>query len=342
MSMHEPNEYNEYIGPETIKREYKEFTFNLAGILLDAKLAEMYCHTNKFDFNKNVIFNLKKYFKAYLPKYTSGYFNSGMYGEFYIGVDDFGIVKGIPFKGHLPIEYLKKEILKVLTTCVKNHEISRINFDELVQIKISKIKHDITLDTEKNPIFTSYLVNKEKYMSEYSDFVERTNKWRLRINFALNKLVDIGNNSETRKQIIEYIKEQDPSNPSIALFNNPDFKLEYINHDNLLLIKNNPTEPYYWVTRWKDFVIEKIKSERPVLNSIFNLHNTPINLIVSASEMIPYWIKYNSNINLYVIQIKFFGSKLSSYDKFSYFDSKKWLQCYRTVIANGDPVCLPL
>lgn len=353
MSVHEPNEHNEYTGQETINCEYKEFTFNLAGILLDNKLAEMYCQTNKFDFNKNVIFNLKKYFKAYVPKYASGYFNSCMDGEFYIGINDLGFVKGIPFKGHMPIEYLKKNIIKILRTHIKNPEISNINLDELVQIKISKIKHNITLDIEQHPVFTNYMDDKEKYMEKYNDFVEKTNKWRLRINFAINKLVDLANNSETRKQIIDYIKEKDPSNPSIDLFNNPDFKLEYKNHTNLILIKDNPDEPYYWVTRWKDFIIDKIKSERPVLSSTFNLHNTPTNLIVSVSEMIPYWIKYNSNINLYVIQIKFFGSKFASNGlhakelvhsnyKFSYYDFniRKWLRCYRTVIANGEPVCL--
>ena len=74
MSLHEPNEYNEYIGQETVDCEYKEFTFNLAGLILDTKLAEHYCSTNLFEFNKNVIFNLKKYFKVYLGKYACGYF----------------------------------------------------------------------------------------------------------------------------------------------------------------------------------------------------------------------------------------------------------------------------
>jgi hypothetical protein len=77
MSSHEPTEYNEYVGQETVKCEYKEFTFNLVGLALENKLAEQYCHTNQFDFNTNVIANLKKYFQVYLGKYACGFFNSG-------------------------------------------------------------------------------------------------------------------------------------------------------------------------------------------------------------------------------------------------------------------------
>jgi hypothetical protein len=55
MSLNLPKEYNEYVGQETINCEYKEFTFNLDGLLIDSKLAEQYCTSNKFDFNKNVI-----------------------------------------------------------------------------------------------------------------------------------------------------------------------------------------------------------------------------------------------------------------------------------------------
>jgi len=53
---------------------------------------------------------------------------------------------------------------------------------------------------------------------------------------------------------------------------------------------------------------------------------------------------------LYVIQIDFFGSKLSfdnavepsDYNNFRYLDgnTKRWSRCYRTVLANGEPVCL--
>lgn len=354
MSLNEPTEYNEYIGQETIDCEYKEFTFNLTGLLLDTKLAEQYCESNKFDFNKNVIFNLKKYFKVYLPKYACGYFNSGIDGDCYIGINDYGFVKGIPFKGKFPIQILKNMMIKVLSENIKNLDDISINLDQLIQIKIIKIKHNLMIDSKQNNKFLNYLEEKEKYVKEYTEFVEKTNIWRQRMIFSVNKLVDLANNKKTRNQIIQWIKSVDQTNPVIAIFES-NYKFEYKTHENIVQIKDNPLEPYYWITRWKDMIIDSIKAEKPVLNSTFNMYNTPINLLVGINEMIPYWFTYNSNMNLYVIQIKFFGSKLavkninndmltSNYNNFIYRDShaKKWIRCYRTILSNGEPVCLPL
>lgn len=352
MSLHDPNEYNEYLGQETINCEYKEFTFNLAGLMIDTKLAEQYCTTNKFEFNKNVIFNLGKYFKAYIPKYACGYFNAGIDGSCYIGINDFGFVKGIPFKGRIPVQKLKDKILKILANNIINGSNPNIDVAQQVKIKIKKINYDSVLSGEikQNHKFSTYIESKHKYLEEYNDFVDKTNKWRLRMNFSVNKLVDLGNNRETRNRIIQYIKSIEPTNPVIHIFQADNFKLEYKSHEEIIKIRDNSLEPYYWVTKWKDLIVESIKSERPVLHSTFNSHNTPINLLVSASEMIPYWLTYNSNMNLYVIQIDFFGSKLSFdnadepsiYNNFRYLDpnTKRWSRCYRTVLANGEPVCL--
>ena len=69
-------QYDDFIGKETLNCEYKEFTFNNAGLPLDENSAEYYCYTNKFEFNPYVITNLIQYFKQYLPKYISAFINS--------------------------------------------------------------------------------------------------------------------------------------------------------------------------------------------------------------------------------------------------------------------------
>ena len=43
-------QYDDFIGKETLNCEYKEFTFNNAGLPLDENSAEYYCYTNKFEF----------------------------------------------------------------------------------------------------------------------------------------------------------------------------------------------------------------------------------------------------------------------------------------------------
>jgi hypothetical protein len=205
----------------------------------------------------------------------------------------------------------------------------------------------LTGEFTQNPKFASYVKDKNQYEKDYAEFIEATNNWRLRMNFSMIKLVELANNIETRNKITKWVKSIDPTNPVISWFESKN-KIEYMDHESICKIRDNLYEPYYWITRWKDMIIDSIKAEKPVLNSTFNMHNTPTNLLVSASEMIPYWLSYNSNMNLYVIQIKFLGSKLEvnkslhSYSNFAYREHsrKKWSRCYRTLLANGEPVCL--
>jgi hypothetical protein len=360
MSLQEPTKYNDYIGPETINCEYKEFTFNLSGIEIDTKLAETYCKTNKFEFNKQVIFNLKKYFKIFLPKYACGYLNSyacgylnyEMNSTIYIGINDIGIVKGIPFKGNIPMEYLKNKIYNILDKNIINNKIQKINWKEIVDIKFIKLEHDILIEPNTlSETFTNYLKKKIIFMKKYDDYVKQTIEWRKSVIFLITRLVDLANNMETRNQIIDYIKLHDPLNEVINIMQSKDFNIEYKNHDELLQIKDNPSEPYYWITRWKDMIIDKNRASKPVLTSTFNKHNTPLNLLVSVNEMIPYWISNNTNMNLYVIKINFKSNTpmldtkyIGEINTFSYYNIKtnKIAQCYRTVLSNGDPVCLPL
>ena len=103
--------YNEYIGIEKLEKEYKEFTFNLAGLALDFKFVEKYCSNNKFDFNRAVLINLKKYVKIYATLNACASFNSNIDSSFFIGVNDDGFIKGIPFCGELQIEEIQSEFL---------------------------------------------------------------------------------------------------------------------------------------------------------------------------------------------------------------------------------------
>jgi hypothetical protein len=62
--------------------------------------------------------------------------------------------------------------------------------------------------------------------------------------------------------------------------------------------------PYYWVTRWKDMMIKKLKKEKPLI--IKTLPNVSTNLIMNVSNMIPYWTHNNDSMNIYIIEIEFF------------------------------------
>ena len=349
-----PSHYNEFTGRENIPTEYKEFTFNLAGFIMETKLAEKYCQNSVFDFNNLVISNLKKYFKVYVPKYFTAFNNptidptidpnmdSGIDAKLYIGINDYGFAKGIPYKGTLPFEYLEKKIFKSLETYIQNS--NTFNFNELIEIKFIKISLPYVPTVSTHPRITEYLDKKKSYQNDYFKWVESFENWKIRYSFFTQKLAELVNNKESRELLIQWIKSKDPHSPCINILES-DYQLEYKDHNEITILKNDPTNVYYWVCLWKDHITDYLKTIKPVFSHEFNQHNLPINLIVSVNEMIPYWTNSNPDMNLYLICIKFKKFNLDSTNKvmikYREPSKKSWLSCYRILNTDGTPECNP-
>lgn len=361
--------YNDFVGTETLECEYKEFTFNHAGLGIDQQLAESYCQSSRFDFNHQVIRNLKKYFRNYLPKYTSGFFNSNLDGNLFIGINDYGYVKGIPFNGELPFEYLKGKAYETIARHVMRNYFNSdqdgdfpnqiIDYKKYIEINLIQVATDdigCLTQTTVHPKYSAYLKAKATYLDKFNDFTSKMSLWRIRYSFFCQKLVDLVNNPESRLMLIDWIRGVDPYASVIALLESG-HQLEYRDHNDIMILKDDITSPYYWVCLWKDKMLDIIKEQKPVLDVEFTQSSVPINLIVGSGEMVPYWINNNSNMNLYIIHVQFkqiivgpnvFG--IASEDDFidtsrrySYHDaiSKKWVSCFRTVLPDGNPVCNP-
>lgn len=345
--------YNDFIGIELIDKEYKEFTFNCAGIILNNKLAEEYCTNSIFNFNINVIQNLLKYFNIYIPKYACGFWNSNIdNGNLYIGVNDYGIVKGIPYKGNLPFRILKKKILKIINMYVRALHNTKFNFNNYIKIKLIKIitpdftNYKSIINTDK---FKKYLTEKKAYTDSLNNYISNNLKWRKKLAYiGQRKLTDLVNTYDTRELLINYIKNIDKNNKFINLLKLPYYIIEPKDHFEIDIIKNDVNNIYYWITRWKDFTIHNIRLSKPVFNNTFNQHNLPFNTICSIHEMIPYWMNHNNNnnMNLYLINIQFKKININNNNlKFKYYDinnigNEKWISCMRTFF-NNEPVCMP-
>ena len=89
----------------------------------------------KFNFNKEVLYIIKKYFKIYIPKYASSFWNARISGNLYIGINDLGFIKGIPFQSELSIELLNQINQKII---MKYLDAKYINFINIELIKINK------------------------------------------------------------------------------------------------------------------------------------------------------------------------------------------------------------
>ena len=69
-------------------------------------------------------------------------------------------------------------------------------------------------------------------------------------------------------------------------------------------IKNDITNVYYWITRFKDDKITFLKLLKPKKPKIESF-NSPSNLISQTEPMIQNWMNHNNNINLYIIKMTF-------------------------------------
>ena len=94
------------------------------------------------------------------------------------------------------------------------------------------------------------------------------------------KLVDLVNNQDSRQSIINYIKNINLENIIIKLLETN--KLLYASHEEMKIYKNNINNIFYWITRWRDDMVDKIKLEKPIFNYEFLNYNLPINLLLSS------------------------------------------------------------
>jgi len=348
--------YNDYIGSrETLSTEFKEFSLFKKCADFTREQFEHYCETNKFEFNNFVDLNLEKYIKEYIPRYGCGFWNAGIEeSELYIGVNDFGLVKGIPYQGKLNKSIIKKNALKAVKKYIKPHP-----FHYSIKVELLNVELPPKPETPVHPEYTNYLLKKKEYMQKYNNYIKTYQAWKDKYKIVNSKLVDIVNTQETRERLKQYIRLHDPTNNVLQLLDS-DYKLKYISGHDMKNLKLKNDNPYYWVTTFKDEIIEKYKREKPSFNVEYYHACIPYNLFVSVGDMIPYWVNYNPNMKLYMIRIKIKlklnnsnnnannnannnSNNNANNNAFVYFDvvSQKWIKCER-IYNLGQPVCMPI
>jgi hypothetical protein len=350
---------DEYLEDETREREYKAFTFNLKGLRLEAEDAVNLCVSNEFDeLNPKVISNLREYFKYYSGKYLSGFFNAKISGKLFIGIDDWGILKGIPFKGDLPTDMLTAKFYQYLKSSIQNKQFSG-NLEDFVKVKFIKIDYSdekVKMHVKQhNPEYIKYLEKKAEYDKIMSIHREEFENWKVRYAFAQQKLIHLLNNSETRLLIIDCIKNYvPPTSDNISdLLANKLLVIKLLESgEKIPLLDGTETSdffadssnPYFWASEWKENKCKELLLEKPKAPKIlFPEINTPYNLINSVSNMIPYWMSNNSDMNLYLVQIDFNYDDeiMGKLGKWYYKNNlKKWVSCKRIIKSDGEPANL--
>ena len=168
------------------------------------------------------------------------------------------------------------------------------------------------------------------------------------------------NDNKMRENIITYIKEK--SNYSKKSFRNKysdlyylcdvrdyydliaelksDFKYSSMKSNPSNYDKNNQTNIFYWVTRWKDSKTSTLKFIKPKIPKNFTNKNYPVFLLSQVPQMIPEWINNNQDLNLYLIKIKI-PKNLDKTKVIEYFDGVNWIENYRKINIKG-PTSVPV
>lgn len=335
--------YNANYGKETINKEYKVVTFKHSGVPFDEKFIEELIRSSNWVFNENINKTIKAYTEIYLPKYIASFMDPNSeaeQGELYFGIDDNGIIQGIPYQGEIDKDLLTVNVNNIIDRFIISNDNNIIK--NSISIELIKLDYEPTELPHSNEYLEKYYQVLNDYNEKEKKFQVEFTEWYEKFNKYIQKLIDLFNLEPTRNEIHEYIKLNHPSSPIIKMMENG-LMLVPKNHDEINELKNNPDNAYYWVCKWKDVVIDIMKSNKPIPKHRADIPPaffSPASIISNIPVMIPWWVQNNMDMILYVI--KFTINKNSNINEISYYDSfGKINKCYRTSVL-GAPCCVPV
>ncbi len=336
--------HNEYLGNETITREYKEFTFNHGGLEIDNKNAEDLIKSSKWIFNDLINVNIQKYLRIYLPKYTAGFMDvlsETPVGELYIGVNDAGVVQGIPYQGKLNIDSIVSDIKTVINEYIVCTDSQKKLILDNITTELIEIDYVESALPETNELLLKYYELRNDLNLKEKEFASEFSKWyQTFIMYTQKKLIELFNNEPTRSELYGYIQIKKPDSNVLKMIDDG-YQLESKTHEEISVLKDDINHPYYWICEWKDLRIDNLKLIKPTpkhridFPPMFN----PINILTKLNCMIPWWMQKNEGMNLYLIKITF---KKNQDNEIHYLDTfNKLNRCYRTIV-DGIPCCTPI
>lgn len=350
---------------EDIQTEYKLFRFN--PLLISQESALDYLHSKKFAFNDSVISTILNYIKIYLPKYISSFLNplttisiEQSDALLFFGVDDDGIIHGIPYLGNIDVKKNMKKINLQIDEIFNKY--LKFESNEIKQKIKSNLKYEfIKLDIDLNEIecinftnvdcmYSTYIKQLNTIKHEHKKYTNKKNVWDNLCDNNLLKLNEMINDKTTRKYIWYYIKEKtnyskkifrnkyshleiycDVENYWDMIFNiNSQRKIKSLETGEIIYVKNDNLNLYRWTTMWKDSKMRMLKQIKPKIPKKTIDENYPLFILSQSNKMVPEWLRVNQNLNLYVL--KFTICTKSTQCEIMYKDNEnKWKKTFRTI-----------
>lgn len=207
---------------ESLNTEFKKFTVDKRSDIVQQNLKKF----NKFFISgimgkemNNIIFNIiLEYIHIRVPKYTTCFFNmnapfSHSESFFFIGIDDDGIINGIPFNfDHISKEELCGHILSAVKNSIENNiQDNLISLDEIIScIETYVINFDMKKKHFLGKISTQNLEEIQTLETEIKKLntkLEEEQKNKTEMNLLVDSLVitEFKNNSQINDKILKYI-----------------------------------------------------------------------------------------------------------------------------------------
>lgn len=322
---------------EDLENEFKEFTIKVdPHTYFDKNEIKSIVEGNAsidYRFNCMILDSISQYVKLYLPKYLSVFANSSLtQANLYLGVNDWGEITGIPFKGNLTTPMIE-EISKCLTLFIHNDNIEPNELLKLVNIKLHKLSivADI-LDTQSlQTIVKDYHDHEKRYNSEYQDYYTKHTLWVEKIMLYSMSLQSFINDTSMRIRLAEYIESCDPANEIIATLKQNNY-IELGDLSDIQEKKKDSTEMLYWLTKYKDLQVEELrnsKPSRPVRCTNHNVYEQQLLYLTNLRSIL------NSKLDYYVIVFELPTNLPNT--KFRKLGSCDWLEKIRTIGFDGKP-----
>jgi hypothetical protein len=327
-----------YIGfEEDLQNEFKEFYLKLdiSSFLTFEEIKHMVL-TGELcrGFNEIMFCNLKQYINIYLPKYISTFANTEEIseGHFYIGINDFGEITGIPFSEELDLNVIKSFLELTKPFLSSTHDSIIDQLIDSIKIEIIKVESNILLleDDTKNEL-DEYNYKRNEFKRVYKDYILKHTSWvEEMLNYA-SKLVEYVSDPQLRLDISNFILNSDDYKSTL------EHGFLYINlADNTRILKNcstsdldkvievlksseiieiydsvklseiklDPTHVLYWVMVYKDHMTQIIRQRRPIkpCDCVYNEEIFYNNMLRFISKMRYKFLIKNPKLNYYVIK----------------------------------------
>jgi hypothetical protein len=342
---------------ERTEKEYKQFCLQKG--IRDNKNYSEYVDGILLNKNKLIITNmllaklkelciisLHKYIEFYIPKYTTAFANTNIdHGELCIGVDDDGLLTGVPIFEDFNL--IKNRIIKRIRNnlIVSNEDnIHDIINNTVIDIIPLRVDNDIIDDTILSSIIDKYLQECTKYKTIHGKYTIKRKAWIYKLEYYRRPLRVIINDNVIRKELIKYIYNnmsimQYYSSLKIICFLLRTGDIVFTD-DYIVQTKYFKNHYMYWLTTYRDFRINEILKLKPVHHGYLEPTCPWINIIKQFYPLTYNLI--NSGWKYYLIKIKFPGLHKRKYNDQIYYKGSggNIKTCHRSIDVQGEPCCI--